>query len=117
MAVGMYEHFSRAVSWLKMFVTDLSPWRPTFDPRSVHVLFFLWTIGNGTCFSRVFRCLLSQYHSTNALHTHICHCYQEDEMANTRRLPNSNTLPEIVEKWVVKYCNRERSKPLRRLLY
>ena len=42
MTVGMYEHFTRSVSWLRLFVTELSPWRPTFDPRSVHVFPFFF---------------------------------------------------------------------------
>jgi hypothetical protein len=78
MAVGMYERFPRAVSWLRLFVIDLSPWRPTFDPSSVHVLFF-WSKRQwdtffpeyfGVCFASIIPPML---------HNHTRHCYQMEQ--------------------------------------
>jgi len=31
----------QAIRWLRAVVTDLSPWRPSFDPSPAHVGFFV----------------------------------------------------------------------------
>jgi hypothetical protein len=40
----------QAISWLRAVVTDLSPWRPSFDPRPAYVEFFLAVVALGQFF-------------------------------------------------------------------
>jgi hypothetical protein len=55
---------SMAVPWLRRLVASLSPWRPGFDIRSVHVEFVVDKVALGQVFppsTSVFPC---QFHST-----------------------------------------------------
>jgi hypothetical protein len=55
-----------AVPWLRQFVAGLSPRRPEFDPRSVHLGFMVDKLALGQGFpssTSVFPC---QFHSTGA---------------------------------------------------
>jgi hypothetical protein len=55
-----------AVPWLRRLAAGLSPWRPGFDPGSVHVGFVVDKVALGQGFSpssSVFPC---QFHSTSA---------------------------------------------------
>jgi hypothetical protein len=54
-----YQHRPLAVPWLRRLVAGLSPWRPGFDPGSVHVGFVVDKVALGQVFPR-------QFHSTGA---------------------------------------------------
>jgi hypothetical protein len=55
----------RAMPWLTQLVTGLSPRRPGFDPRSVHVGFVVDKVALGQVFSEYFG-FPRQFHSTGA---------------------------------------------------
>jgi hypothetical protein len=42
-----------AVPWLRRLVAGLSPWKPGFDPGSVHVGFVVDKVARGQVFPRV----------------------------------------------------------------
>jgi hypothetical protein len=65
-ALGLLVIWVLAVPWLRRLVPGLSPRRPGFDPRSVHVRFVMDSVALGQVFSPstwVFSC---QFHSTGA---------------------------------------------------
>jgi hypothetical protein len=55
-----------AVPWLRRLVAGLSPWRPEFTPRSIHVGFVVDKVALGQVFLRVLQ-FSHQYHSTVTL--------------------------------------------------
>jgi hypothetical protein len=64
-----------AVLWLRRLLPDLSPRRPGFAPRPVHVEFVVDKGALGQVFLRVFSVLSCRYHSTVSLHTHTIGYY------------------------------------------
>jgi hypothetical protein len=60
-----------AVPWLRSLVAGLSPQRPGFEPRSIHVGFVVDEVALDRFFSEFVGFPLSIYHSTVALQTHI----------------------------------------------
>lgn len=40
----------QAIPWLRAVVTDLSPWRPSFDPTPAHVRIFVDVVALGQFF-------------------------------------------------------------------
>jgi hypothetical protein len=67
-------HQRKAVPWLRSLVAGLSPRRPGFAPRSIHVGFVMDKVALGQVFLRVLRFSpvnIIPPHSTVALQTHI----------------------------------------------
>jgi hypothetical protein len=85
-------------------VVGLSPWRPTFDPRSVTVRFVMDKVALGHVFLRVVSGLPCQHNSANAPYwsSATCFSYQKDKRAKSVDLPNRNAVSEIGELWTEK---------------
>jgi hypothetical protein len=54
-----FHHLETTVPWLRRLVAGLSPWRPGFDPGSVHVGFVADEVALAQCFTEYFDFSLS----------------------------------------------------------
>jgi hypothetical protein len=90
-----------------VFTADLSPVRPGFDPRSVHVRFVV-DKAPGHVFLPVLR-IPCQYHSADAPYssssTSTCCSYQKDKRAKPGDLRKNKVLSKIAEHWIKRYVH------------
>jgi hypothetical protein len=67
----------QAIPWLRAVVTDLSPWRPSFNPRLAHVGFFVDVVALGQFVFSLSSLSAPVSTISPLLHTHILSIYNQ----------------------------------------